>query len=350
MSQHYGWRVAFYSAGLPGLVLAVVLWLTVSEPPRGTPAASVKPEPVGPTLRVLAHQRSFVIVLIGFGLTSFTNYATSIWIPPFLARVHHLSSAEIGFYAGTFKGLCGMVGTLAGGLVVTRISARDDRWKLWAPAVMSAQAGPVFAGCLLTHSFPAMIVLLALASSWSASISVRIFAIGQTVARPNMRALASAILLLMGTCFGQGLGPLTVGLINDALKYSFGADAIRYSLLSASLDTPHLRHVIRRLHHLPPWINPRGAFRDSFLLHSLAPQLSEEGAIPRDAEGAVFHGARRLAHQPVCFESPWMIIGQYSSSDCDHSSYDCLRGGALDVGCLVAPCESGGGDDPNKFI
>src|SRR6478735_7950578 len=55
----------------------------------------------------------------------------------------------------------------------------------------------------------------------------------------------------------------------------------------------HLRHVIRRLHHLPPWIIPRRAFSDSFPLHSLSPQLSEEGAIPRDAEGAVFHGARQ---------------------------------------------------------
>src|SRR3954447_6350381 len=56
----------------------------------------------------------------------------------------------------------------------------------------------------------------------------------------------------------------------------------------------HLRHVIRRLHHLPPWIIPRRAFSDSFPLHSLSTQLSEEGAIPRDAEGAVFHGARHI--------------------------------------------------------
>src|SRR5262249_46728367 len=62
---------------------------------------------------------------------------------------------------------------------------------------------------------------------------------------------------------------------------------------SARPQAQHLRHVIRRLHHLPPWITPRPAFSDSFLLHSLSPQLSEEGAIPRDAEGAVFHGARQ---------------------------------------------------------
>src|SRR3954453_12328299 len=55
----------------------------------------------------------------------------------------------------------------------------------------------------------------------------------------------------------------------------------------------HLRHIVRRLHHLPPWIFPRRGFRDSLLVHSLSPQLAKEGAIPRGAEGAVFHGARQ---------------------------------------------------------
>ena len=95
-----------------------VLWLTVSEPKRGAMAETFAPEPIGPTLGFLASQQTFVIVLIGFCLTTYTNYATAAWIPPFLARVHHLSSVEIGTYAGTFKGLCGMAGTLVGGFVV----------------------------------------------------------------------------------------------------------------------------------------------------------------------------------------------------------------------------------------
>src|SRR4029453_8870268 len=64
-----------------------------------------------------------------------------------------------------------------------------------------------------------------------------IFAIAQTVARPSMRALASAIILLSATCFGQGVGPLVVGALNDALKTDFGAQAVRYSLLSTAVTT-----------------------------------------------------------------------------------------------------------------
>lgn len=240
VNQHYGWRMAFFGAGLPGIVLAAILWLTVGEPRRGAMdggTAALAREPLRPTLDFLMRQRSFLVVLVGFCLTTYTNYGTSAWIPPFLARVHHLSSAEVGTYAGTFKGLCGMAGTLIGGLVVAQISKRDDRWKLWAPALMSGLAGPVFAVCMLTASFKVMIAMLALTSFMVGFHLGPIFAIAQTVARPGMRALASALVLLTATCFGQGVGPLAIGMINDALKASYGADAVRYSLLSAGLTS-----------------------------------------------------------------------------------------------------------------
>ena len=221
VNQHYGWRMAFFSAGLPGIALAAILWLTIAEPKRGANAEVFTPEPIGPTLGFLASQKSFIIVLIGFCLTTYTNYATAAWIPPFMARVHHLSSAEIGTYAGTFKGLFGMAGTLAGGLMVAQLSRRDDRWKLWAPAI----------------TFATMVAALAATSFLVGFHLGPVFAIAQTVARPSMRALASAIILLTATCFGQGVGPLAVGMINDALKNDYGVEAVRYSLLSAALTT-----------------------------------------------------------------------------------------------------------------
>ena len=39
------------------------------------------------------------------------------------------------------------------------------------------------------------------------------------------------------TCFGQGVGPLAVGMLNDAMQGAYGAQAVRYSLLSASAAT-----------------------------------------------------------------------------------------------------------------
>src|SRR5262245_59761952 len=65
------------------------------------------------------------------------------------------------------------------------------------------------------------------------------------------------------------------------------------------LQPHHRRHIVRRFHHLPPQnLVLLGASRDSSLVHSLSPQASEEGAIPRDAEGAIFHGARHARGWP----------------------------------------------------
>lgn len=255
MSHFYGWRAAFIGAGLPGLILAVVLLLTVREPARST-AARVS-APLGESLAFLASQKTYIIVLIGFCITSFTNYATSVWIPPFLARVHHLSPADVGTYAGTFKGLFGIAGTLTGGFVTTQLTKRDDRWLLWAPAIMSGLAGPIFALCMLTTSFP---VMLAAMGAFSFCVGFHlgpVFSVAQTVARPSVRAFAAASLLLTATLFGQGVGPLVVGALNDLWKATYGVDAIRYSLLSAAVTstlgaaifliaTPFIRKEIAR--------------------------------------------------------------------------------------------------------
>jgi MFS family permease len=90
---------------------------------------------------------------------------------------------------------------------------------------------------MLTPSFTTMVAALAATSFLVGFHLGPIFAIAQTVARPSMRALASAFMLLTATCFGQGVGPLAVGMLNDALKNDYGADAVRYSLLSAAATT-----------------------------------------------------------------------------------------------------------------
>jgi MFS family permease len=148
-----------------------------------------------------------------------------------------LTSAEVGTFAGTFKGLAGMAGTLIGGVLVARVARNDDRWKLWAPAIMSALAEPVFALCTLTASFALSVAMLGIFSLLVGFQLGPIFAIAQTVARSGMRALAAATLLLTATCLGQGLGPLLVGACSDALAPQQGADAIRYALLTASVAT-----------------------------------------------------------------------------------------------------------------
>src|SRR5579863_4464482 len=58
-----GWRAAFYVCGLPGILLAVIVRLTLREPPRGysdpLPLAAAQPPPVGEVLGKLWSKRAF---------------------------------------------------------------------------------------------------------------------------------------------------------------------------------------------------------------------------------------------------------------------------------------------------
>ena len=57
------------------------------------------------------------------------------------------------------------------------------------------------------------------------------FAMVQSLAPERLRAMASAIALLLANLIGMGLGPLLVGVASDALEPRFGADALRYALM-----------------------------------------------------------------------------------------------------------------------
>ena len=76
------------------------------------------------------------------------------------------------------------------------IKKEEEEEKEEAPAITSGLAGPVFAVCMLATDFTTMVVALAATSFLVGCHLGPIFAIAQTVARPSMRALASAIIAL----------------------------------------------------------------------------------------------------------------------------------------------------------
>ena len=58
-----------------------------------------------------------------------------------------------------------------------------------------------------------------------------VFAAVQATARLRMRAMATASFFLAVTVIGLGVAPLIIGIANDVLQPTYGALAIRYSLL-----------------------------------------------------------------------------------------------------------------------
>lgn len=241
LAESIGWRQTFLVVGLPGLGLALLLRLTVREPPRGhlDAASAARAEvPLGETLRALWRLPSFRWLTLGAGLASFAGTGFGAWVPTLFVRVHGMSLAEVGGSYAWYNVPPALVGTLFTGWLADRLGRRDTRWLLGVAALGVLLSLPFLIGiCLWPDARVAMAFAIPsglLGAGWAPAV----YAAGQNLAPPHMRATVAALIVLSLTLLGQGAGPQVVGLLNDALAPRFGDEAVRYSLvivLSTSL-------------------------------------------------------------------------------------------------------------------
>jgi len=239
VAQNIDWRPAFLMVGLPGLLVALVFYRTVREPPRGRwdPPASRAPMALRQALEALASRRAFVFITLSAALHGFSSYGSGTWTTVFLMRVHGLNVAQAGLVIGTLTAVVGASGAYGAGRLTDRLGRGDARWYMWVPALASIIALPfVLLFLYLGDPVHAVIAYLPgqlLVNSWVGPT----YAMTQSVAPPPTRALAAAIVVFAINLIGMGLGPVVVGALNDALAPRFGLEAVRYSLMVAAV--PH---------------------------------------------------------------------------------------------------------------
>jgi MFS family permease len=243
---HFDWRAAYFGVGLAGLPLALLVRATVAELPRGlwerrTPAqlrasvAAAPPDFRG-AVRELFAKPSFGWLVAAACCQSLAGYGILTWGAEFLARVHGLSRLEIGAWMGPTILLGGCAGVSVGGWLADRLGARDPRWFLGLPAVVAVASLPFAALFLLLPTPAAALAAFAPYYAISNMYVGPLWSTAQNLARPELRATASALLLFILNLVGLGLGPLAVGALNDALASSYGPGAIRWSLLAVVLS------------------------------------------------------------------------------------------------------------------
>ncbi|HYV57811.1 MAG TPA: MFS transporter [Candidatus Nitrosopolaris sp.] len=230
INEFFGWRSAFFVVGLPGLLLALVVRLTLREPPRG-PVVADEVDSAHDVLRFIWRRRSLRHLVLAGATHAFVTYGSSAWSPTFLIRVHGMRTGEIGTWLGLIAGVAGGAGAVLGGVLCDRLAARDARWHAWLVAI-AVTAGLPFSLCFQLWPAPHPALLWNIPAVFFSS-----FWLGPTVAmiqglvKPRMRAMASAILLFAISLIGLGVGPQAIGILNDLLAPRLGAHAVRYSLV-----------------------------------------------------------------------------------------------------------------------
>ena len=236
--QEYGWRWAFIAAGIPGLVLAPILFLTVREPIRGQQDLPQVHSDALPWDRI---RQLFARPGIAYAIAAITFIATgiygmSIWLATFLIDSHAFSISRSGLIVAIAYGILGSVGGLIAGWGADRINARRGGFDPAYTAllgsfipILTAISGLLAVGIENTSLAIAFVMA---AGFFSASYNGPIYAVIVTVAGPQLRGLAVSFVQMSANLIGVGLGAWLIGKVSDVVG---GKDGVAWGIGAAML-------------------------------------------------------------------------------------------------------------------
>jgi MFS transporter, Spinster family, sphingosine-1-phosphate transporter len=219
MDRHFGWRAAFFVAGGPGLLLAL-LCLAIRDPPRGArDGAALLPAGPGGAREAYARlfaNRPYRATVAGYAAYTFALGGLAAWTPAFLERVRGLPKADATVQFGAIVVATGLIGTFAGGWIGDRLLKNDRQAYLklsgWtALAAVPAAAVAFFAPGRVLPMVGIVAAELLLFASTGPINSVIV-----NVVAPGDRATAVALSILAIHLFGDVPSPPLMGAISDA--------------------------------------------------------------------------------------------------------------------------------------
>ena len=242
IAQQHGWRMAFLMAGVPGIILALLLWTTVPEPLRGTwdTPATYAQVPLLQTLRGILSSAAFRYIMLAIGFASFWTVGMTTWNVSFLIRSHGMELKQAGLLMGSLFPVCMIPGVLLGGWLCTRLIKRDARWQLGIPLIgasitivasLAYFLWPTGNGIqFLELEIPQAVlffIVMCFFSSWMHPISIAAL---NNVIPAHQRTVANAMNVAFYIVLGFGFGPASVGMLSDALTQFAGKEGLRYAL------------------------------------------------------------------------------------------------------------------------
>ncbi|MBT8422904.1 MAG: MFS transporter, partial [Gammaproteobacteria bacterium] len=229
------WQLAFIVVGLPGLLVAAMMFL-VKEPVRQGIAAAHRDEiPLGQAVRFAwDRRRVFFAHYTGFALLALPMTTLATWVPAYFMRVVGLSPPETGLQLGLIVLVCSPIGVISGGWLADTLYKKGYTDAPLRVAVFAAILMVPLSMLATTFKDPTLALSIAAPFAFGASISMGLAPTALQLVTPNrLRAQISAAWMLFLNLITAGLGPTAVGLINDAV---FG-DPLSVGLSIAVVNT-----------------------------------------------------------------------------------------------------------------
>jgi len=236
VDTHWGWRRAFFAAGLPGLVLALVA-LRLWDPPRGLNDEGTS-KAFGNTrdaYAALLRNFPYVLTVAGYAAYTFALGGLATVMPSFLQRVRGLPEAKATVIFGLIAVTTGLAGTFLGGWLGDWLLARTRQAYLWLSGIATLAAAPLVL-LALTASHPALY--------WTAMVVAEFLMFASTSpvnsaivneVPPEMRATAVAVSIFAIHTFGDVPAPMLMGVISDRTSLGEAVLILPVAALSAGV-------------------------------------------------------------------------------------------------------------------
>lgn len=256
------WQIVFLAVGLPGLLLALLMY-TFAEPIRRGGRTKAKGVPFGDVLAYIkANRKTYLCHHLGIAFLAFAGYGSISWAPTFFMRHHHWTAAEAGRDYGIVMAIAGPLGIVSGGWLADRLAMRGYADAYLRVAMVAAVAlVPVGSLYLLVSDSHLAVFLLALGVFVnSVPYGVAPAALMQ-VTPSQMRGQVSAVYLFTVNLIGLGGGPTAVALLTDRVFHndnmvgsSLLVVGIAANLLSALTLWRGLKSYVLSQDHFKKWV------------------------------------------------------------------------------------------------
>ncbi|KQT33566.1 MFS transporter [Sphingomonas sp. Leaf412] len=247
VAHAYGWRAAMMVVGIPGVILALIVRFVMVEPRRGLSdirraTAAEEAEPMPSMWQGFLHMLRngpAVYLVCGIMLTSLVGYALTGWGPSYMQRSLGMSMLQVANYIALPAALTAGASALIGGALADRMAKRHGlHAQPWVIAAMKTCAFPFAVAFYFVDDIPLAITAYFVSTLFAGAYIGPTYALIQHLAPLRLRAMWAALTLLFTNLVGLGLGPLAVGKLSDMLMPTYGADSLRYAMLSVAMLTP----------------------------------------------------------------------------------------------------------------
>ena len=272
MVDRIGWRSVFVMAGIPGFVLAGLVYFTLRDAPivlkksnskennemtneekndndnnNNTKSTAVNEfsrecsdawGSVWECAKEMFQRKTFVYLAIACSLQVAVGLSILTFLPTFFIRSHGMSNQEAGVDIAVVSGACGALGILMGGFACDYLVKKyhDARWYLWFMIVCNFISTPLLVTAFLVSNKIASLVFAAFAVAFFMVMVGPPGAVVQILSPDSMRATSAALFQVVTNVFGGSVGPAVVGAVSDRLSDKYGEEeGLRYALAGSAV-------------------------------------------------------------------------------------------------------------------